>query len=301
MSAASIAELAGRGVIAVEGPDAKGFLDNLITNDMDRLKGAGDAIFAALLTPQGKILFDFFVVQTGSGYLLDVARDKAAELAKRLTFYKLRAKVTVEDRSGDFGVAAVWPVVSDLIAGTSISYADPRNRVAGARVIFEKERETLENLARALGAEVTDRADYERHRIGLGTPDGGADFAYGDAFPHEANMDALDGVDFQKGCFVGQEVVARMQHKTVVRKRVVPIKADGPLASGAEINVGEAVIGTVGTVAGSEGLALLRLDRVVEALDKGQPITCGGAPVTVDDARIKAYREAVANRPVSAL
>lgn len=287
MSQAKIALLDDRGVVRVTGEDATAFLDNLVTNDVTGM-APGTARFAALLTPQGKILFDFFVVRVADGYLLDVARDKAAELAKRLTLYKLRAKVAIDDVSAGYQVGVAWRAAQDPIRDGALFYADPRSEKLGFRfiAIADYAPTTLSSV----GTEPT-ATDYHAHRIALGIPEGGRDYAYGDAFPHEVNMDRLNGVSFTKGCFVGQEVVARMQHKTVVRKRVTRVEAADPLTSGAEVNVGDAVIGSIGSVSGNQGMALLRLDRVIEALDKGEPILAGGQTLTVDRTMLDWYRD----------
>ena len=124
-------------------------------------------------------------------------------------------------------------------------------------------------------------ADYHAHRIALGVPEGGKDYAFGDTFPHEANMDLLNGVSFSKGCFVGQEVVSRMQHRGTARKRVVIVEGDKSLETGVAITAGQATIGTVGSVAGHQGLALVRLDRVEEMQRKGEPITAAGTPLAI--------------------
>ena len=187
-----------RAALTVLGPDASAFLQGLLTNDVQSAK-EGEARFAALLSPQGKILVDFFAVRRADGFWLDVPKALAGELAKRLGFYKLRAKVTIADVSDGFAVAALGPP-----SGAIAVFADPRASGLGARAIVPRE------FADALPSE---RAAYDALRITLGVPEGGVDFAYGDAFPHDVNMDLLHGVDFAKGCYVGQEIVARMQHK----------------------------------------------------------------------------------------
>lgn len=282
--------LADRGVVRVAGADAESFLDNLVTNDVTGMS-PGVARFAALLTPQGKVLVDFLVVRTADGFLLDVARDKAADLVKRLALYKLRAKVEIADLSG---AARVWSDVAQSQAGLVV-FADPRHEGLGTRAIEVREA-TAATSKLAPPSSSDAQTALAAQRIALGVPEGGKDFALGDAFPHEANMDRLNGVSFTKGCFVGQEVVARMQHKTVVRKRVVRIDAKSALTSGTEVKAGDAVIGTLGSVAGTTGLALLRLDRAIEALDKGEAIMAGSQPVTVDAAMLEWYRAEAARK-----
>ena len=294
MSQAKITLLDDRGVVRVTGEDATAFLDNLVTNDVTGMT-PGAARFAALLTPQGKILFDFFVVRTADGYLLDVARDKAAELVKRLTLYKLRAKVEIIDASGGaYDFMAYWEgdtVRHDEPPQGSVVYRDPRHPKLGDRTADRVPGEPEQSRNVRMIKLIRPYDDYHAHRIAFGIPEGGKDYAFGDAFPHEANMDRLNGVSFTKGCFVGQEVVARMQHKTVVRKRVTRVEAADPLTSGAEVNVGDAVIGSIGSVSGNQGLAMLRLDRIIEALDKGQAITADGHPLTVDPDAVRHFRD----------
>jgi tRNA-modifying protein YgfZ len=277
---ARIARLADRGVVRVVGEDAEKLLQGVITGDMERLS-AEPAIHAALLTPQGKILFDFFVVKVPGGFLLETAADKAADLAKRLTMYKLRAKAEIRDVTADYRVLAVWgdnPASHGDTAGT-ISFADPRLPALGLRALAEA-RFASDIAAATNGIEATPE-DYHAHRIALGVPEGGKDYAFGDAFPHEADLDQLAGVSFTKGCFVGQEVVSRMQNRSTVRKRIVPVTGEAPLMPGAEINAGAATIGKVGSAAGTEALALIRLDRAAEAAAKGEKLVAGGVKITL--------------------
>jgi hypothetical protein len=275
MTTIKVAPLNDRGVVRVAGADSAKLLQGLITADMDRLEKQS-AIFGGLLTPQGKILFDFFVVRAEEGYLLETCREKAADLVKRLTFYKLRANVTITDVSEDHSVAALWGGAAPEVAPPVIVYQDPRLAELGWRAIAPQSFDWS-----TVGSIVAPET-YHAHRIAHGVPEGGRDYAFGDTFPHDALFDQMDGVSFQKGCYVGQEVVSRVQHRSTARKRVVPLDGSEPLQPGAEVKAGEAVIGSVGSVAGHRGLALLRIDRVGEALDKGHPITAGGVPVTVN-------------------
>jgi len=288
MSTTIVALLADRGVVSLSGSDADDFLDNLATNDLSG-QGVGEARFAGLLTPQGKILFEFLALRTDEGWLLDTRADRLADFVKRLTMYKLRAKVTLADVSADYGVAAAWGPKPPTIAD-GWCFADPRHDDLGWRLIIPRAK--LESLA---GYAVPESLYHER-RVELGVAEGGFDYVLGDTFPHEANYDRLHGVSFTKGCFVGQEVVARMQNKTVVRKRVTRVSGPGLLATGAEIRVGAAVLGTVGSVAGPHGLALLRIDRAAEAADKGEPLTVGDATIIVDTAALDRYRASAAAR-----
>ena len=287
--------LADRGIVSVTGPDAGKLLGGLITNEMSVLDAA-PALYAALLAPQGKILFDFLVVKTADGFLLDTVRERAGDLAKRLTMYKLRATVEIRDASADFVVGAVWggaPALADAAPGVEV-YADPRLAALGHRVIAPAGT-TGADLATALGGTEATAEAYHAHRIGLGVPEGGRDFAFGDTFPHEALLDQLNGVSFTKGCFVGQEVVSRMQHRTTVRKRVVAVVADAALpAEPAPISVGTAEIGRLGSVAGARALALLRIDRVAEAQRDGVPLTVAGRTVRAEVPAFATFRIEVA-------
>jgi len=273
MRECSIARLPDRTVLRVSGPGAGAFLQGLVTNNVEKVT-ATRAVHAGLLTPQGKILFDFFIVADGESFLLDVAQDKAAALAQRLGFYKLRAAVEITAEP-DFAVAACWGALPQPPAGI-ISYADPRLPELGVRLLVPAGADLA-----ALDCATASESDYHARRIGLGVPEGGRDYSYGDAFPHEAMFDQLDGVDFKKGCFVGQEVVSRMEHRGTARKRIVTIEGEGPLPeSGTEITAGHAAIGTLGSMSGTSGLALLRLDRAEEAEARGDQLRAGDVAVT---------------------
>jgi hypothetical protein len=268
--------LPDRGVIKVAGDGARGFLHGLVSTDMLGLApGAGR--YCALLTPQGKIIADFIVAEAaakdGGGFFLDVPRAQATTLVGRLNLYKLRAKVIVEDLSEILGVLAGWEGTGTTAHG--LSYPDPRLPALGLRVILPPHLAAA--AATELGAALVDRTEYDAHRIALGVPQGGADFGYGDAFPHEADMDQLGGVDFTKGCYVGQEVVSRMEHRGTARSRAVPVHFDGATPeTGAAVSAGGRQVGTMGSAAAGRGVALLRLDRVAEAMTQGEPLVCGG-------------------------
>ncbi|MEC9369175.1 MAG: folate-binding protein [Pseudomonadota bacterium] len=273
MPRCKIAALPDRTVLRVGGEEARKFLQGLVTNDMDRVSG-GKAIHAALLTPQGKILFDFLIVEDQNSFLLDCPREVAAELAKRLTFYRLRAKVEIADMFRTLAVSAIWGAEPQP-ATEGLLFQDPRLAELGYRLIAPPGAET------GYGCESAMDADYHAHRIALGVPEGGRDFAFGDTFPHEADFDQLAGVDFKKGCYVGQEVVSRMHHRANARKRVVPVEGDGPIAAGTQVTAGDFPIGIVGSVTGKSGLALLRLDRAVEALAKGERLRAGTTEISL--------------------
>jgi folate-binding protein YgfZ len=273
--------LPDRGVVKVAGDDARRFLNGLATNDITRL-APGNACYAALLTPQGKIIADFIVAEApvadGGGFFLDCPRALVSTLIQKLNFYKLRAKVICEDPSEVLGVMAVWD--GNGTTGYGLCYADPRLAALGMRVMLPPH--LVAEAAADLGAALAEPAAYEAHRISLGVPRGGEDFSYGDTFPHEADMDQLAGVDFDKGCYVGQEVVSRVEHRNRARNRIVPVAYDErPPASGLPVMAGSREVGTLGSTARGRGLALLRLDRVNDALTEGVALTCDGVPLRV--------------------
>ncbi len=266
--------LSDRGVLRVSGPHAETFLQDIVTNDVTKL-ASGQAGYAALLTPQGKILFDMIIIAVEAegtrAVLIDCERHQASELAKRLGFYKLRAKVTIEDLSDTTAVVAYLDGPAPGASG--ILVRDPRSDALGYRAYVPRE---------AVAGLNTDMSGYETRRIEAGVPKGGVDFAYGDAFPHEANFDRINGVDFNKGCYIGQEVVSRMQHRATTRKRVVKVSFSGDAPPpGTEIKAGDMLIGTMGSSAGRHGLAMVRLDRTEEARVAGVQIRAGETVISI--------------------
>jgi folate-binding protein YgfZ len=267
--------LPDRGVVKVAGDDARRFLNGLLTADIDRVRPRR-AAFAALLTPQGKIIVDCIVAEAesadGGGFFLDCPRALRKTLVDRLTFYKLRARIIVTDLSEGLGVLALWD--GDGATEYGLCFHDPRLPALGTRCLIPPQH--VADAAADLGASLVDALGYEAHRIALGVPRGGLDFVYGDAFPHETDMDQLAGIDFAKGCYVGQEVVSRIEHRGTARKRIVPIAYDGIAPeAGMPVTAGEKAIGTLGSTAAGRGLAMLRLDRVEDALAAGTPLTAG--------------------------
>lgn len=270
---AQAAVLPDRKCLQVSGDDRVNFLQGLATNDIIGLK-ENEGVFAGLLTPQGKVLFDFFVVNTGDVFLLDCAADSADGLLKRLTFYKLRAKVGIEDVSATWRVAAAWGKDALSLADTigALSYRDPRLPDLGWRIFVGELDEQASFKASATA--------YHAMRISLAVPEGGKDYAFGEVFPHEACFDLLHGVDFKKGCYVGQEVVSRMHHRGTARTRVLCVSGESDLpASKVEITADGFAVGRLGSVAGTRGIALARLDRVSEALAKRQQLLAGAVPI----------------------
>jgi folate-binding protein YgfZ len=268
-----------RAVLRITGGDARKFLENIITNDVDKLK-ADDARFAALLTPQGKIVADFFVVgaseEDGGGFLIDAPAALAEDIAKKLGFYKLRAAITVELRP-DLAVAVILDGRANAELG--IVFSDPRHADLGQRIVLPaaEAKSDLENA----GFAVSETGDYHAKRIALGIPEGGKDFVYSDAYPHEADMDQLNGIDFKKGCFIGQEVVSRMERKTTPRSRIVQATFDTAPFPGVPVKAGDKPVGNMGSGVNGKGIALVRLDRVHDALAKGEKITAGGIEISL--------------------
>ncbi|MGC2222928.1 MAG: folate-binding protein [Methylocella sp.] len=268
--------LGDRGIIEVGGADATGFLQRLITNSVLNIP-KGEGRYAGLLTPQGKLLFDFFVVPLPggpeAGYLIDCSGEQTADLVKRLNLHKMRANIAIKDKSEKFAVGAIFG--GEAAAGIEgVFYRDTRGPSMGLRIIAP--RAALAKL------DCADASRYEAHRIAQGVPKGGVDFVHGNAFVHDVNLDLMNGVDFKKGCYVGQEVVARVHYRNSARKRVVKIHFDGPgPGQGTQITAGETNIGHVGSTAGVEGLAMVRLDRLEEARAAGVALKAGDVAVEV--------------------
>ncbi|MEM1103411.1 MAG: folate-binding protein [Pseudomonadota bacterium] len=247
-----ILTLASRAVLRIEGADARAFLQGLITNDIEKARG-DEAVYAALLTPQGKFLFDFFLLEHEGGFLLDTAAERAGDLQKRLTLYKLRADVSIADWSSHWRVEALIGDAESAPA-EGRSYIDPR--------LAELERRRFIEGAAAEASDHEER--YNAHRLKLGVPVSGFDIKPEKSFPLECNLDALNAVDFSKGCYVGQEVTSRTKRRGVVRKRVLAARrgeGGAPFEADAPVTLGEAEIGRMLSFDGAAGLALIRLDR----------------------------------------
>ena len=273
--------LSDRGVVKVAGEDARRFLHGLVTADVTQLS-PGQARFAALLTPQGKIIADFLMTEAdgedGGGFFLDCPRALVESLTQKLTLYRLRTKVSIENLSEQLGVMAAWDGAGTTECG--LVYPDPRLATLGLRCILPPSLAT--EAANELGARLADASAYEAHRIALGIPRGGSDFIYGDAFPHDTGMDQLGGIDFSKGCYIGQEVVSRIEHRGTARTRIVSIVYDGFAPdAGMTVMAGDKTVGTLGSTANGRGVATLRLDRVEDALAAGLPLVAGGVPLRI--------------------
>lgn len=263
--------LSDRKLVHVDGPDAEHFLQNLITANLDGIR-AREARPAALLTPQGKILFDFLISISGeTGYDCDIRADCAEDFIRRLTLYKLRAAVTFE-LLDDVPVMAGW------------QGAAPEGALADMRFPAAARAWRLYGSGPAPDAEMT---GWNALRIAHGVAESGADFALSDVFPHDVLMDKTGGVDFRKGCYVGQEVVSRMQHRGTARRRVATVTAETALpaddgdGSGIAILAGDKAAGSLGTTQGNAGLAIVRTDRIADAMAQNIALTAAGIPVTL--------------------
>jgi folate-binding protein YgfZ len=276
MTQGQIAALKRRGVVAVSGEEAESFLAGLVTNDVTAIPNGG-AGYGGLLSPQGKILFDFIVFRIGGEFLFDLPKSAIADFVKRLGLYKLRAKVAIAALPDRQVVAAWGATIPPAIDG--LAAPDPRLPSLGYRLILP-----ADGPVESAGFETADEVAYDAQRIELGIPEGAIDFTYGEAFPHEADMDQLGGVAFDKGCYIGQEVVSRMEHRGTARRRLIQVRSASPIPpAGAEIVAGEKPVGTIASSSPDHaGLAVVRLDRAKEALDAGVPLLVRGMPVDLD-------------------
>ena len=288
MRQGSFVVLEDRGILAVSGPDRRAFLQGLVSNDVEKI-AADRAIYAALLTAQGKYLHDFIMVAAGDAIWLDAEAGRLADLRRRLSMYRLRAKVTL-DELPDLAVAAVFgdgvcgvldlpeqPGAARPFAG-GVALVDPRLMALGARVILPREdiRETLI----AAGIAEADFAAYDRHRLALGIPDGSRDLIVEKSILLESGFDELNGVDWQKGCYIGQELTARTKYRGLIKKRLMAVRIDGALPPpGTPVMLGEQEAGEMRSGRDGIALALLRLDAVAAA-SAGQPLTSGAARLT---------------------
>ncbi len=262
-----IATLPDRGVLEVAGEDRIAFLQGLVSNDVTEA-APGHAVWAALLTPQGKWLADFLILSDGERLLLDCEREQVPMLAQRLSRFRLRSRVALRDLSGEFAVHAGWggaPLPAGLVAAP-----DPRLPEAGWRALAS---------APLPGVDAT-AEDWDRHRLTLGLPEGSRDLAAEQTVLLEAGFDELHGISWTKGCYMGQELTARTRYRGLLKRRLVPVEVAGPLPPrGTPILAaqgdGTAEVGEMRSGRGDRGMALLRL----EALD-GRRLTCGEAVLT---------------------
>ena len=285
----SFVALEDRGVLAVAGPDARSFLQGVITNDIEKAQ-PGQAIYAALLTPQGRYLFDFFIVELDGVLFLDVAKSRLADLQARLLKYRLRAKVEVDDVSKLFRVIALLgdgPHDSPALHGfegrggpfaAGFCYVDPRYAGIGARALLPTSG--VEALSNA-GFQASDRMAYETLRLHYGIPEGIVDLVQEKSLPLEANLDLLNAVDWNKGCYVGQELTARMRYRALLKKRLLPVEIEGGVPDiGTAVTYDGQDAGEMRTGMGDQGIALLRLEMAAAAVKADRPLMADETKLT---------------------
>lgn len=267
----SNARLEDRAVISVSGPEAEHFLQSILTVDLDTL-AEREVKPGALLTPQGKILFDFLISRTGpDGFRLECREDIAADFHRRLLLYKLRTKAEIS-KPEQAVITIAWK--DDSVSSGTDSAMLRDTRFPQSRV------ERIYGAGPDAGD--SDLAAWHSFRIAGGVAESGSDYQLGDAFPHDVLLDQMSGVGFGKGCYVGQEVVSRMQHRGTARRRILIVSADAPLPGpGTELTAEGKPVGTLGSVSGTQGLAIARIDRVKSAMDNGKEIVAEGVPVTL--------------------
>ena len=284
MAKASFVVLEGRGILAVSGPDRRSFLQGLVSNDVERLMPER-ALYAALLTAQGKYLHDFIMIDRDEEIWLDGERERLPDLKRRLAMYRLRARIALEARpelavAAVFGEGALARLGLAEAAGTArafsggIALADPRLAVLGGRAVAP--RDTMRAALAASGLGEAEAAAYDRHRLARGIPDGSRDLVVEKTVLLEAGFDELNGVDWQKGCYVGQELTARTKYRGLIKKRLFPVRIEGPLpAPGAALLLDGKDAGEMRSSCDGLGLALLRLDAVAEK----RPLIAGGSTI----------------------
>ncbi len=261
--------LLNRGILRLGGPDRAAFLQGLISNDVNRV-APGTAVYACLLTPQGKFLHDFFLAADGESLLIDCEADRREDLARRLRMYKLRSQIDIADATGEFCVVAgLGPLPN---AEAALAFADPRIASLGYRLILP-----LGTDVAALGAPLLPYEIYDRRRIALAVPDGSRDMKVSDAILLENNVDLLSGIAWDKGCYTGQELTARTHYRGLIKKRLVPVRIAGPAPEiGTPIIEDRVEVGEMRSHAGDLGLALVRLER----LRQQRPIALGDTQLT---------------------
>ena len=262
--------LEDRGILAVSGDDRATFLQGLVSNDTSKL-APGQALYAALLTAQGKYLHDFIMVGRDDAIWLDAEAARLADLKRRLSMYRLRAKVAIEELS-DLAVAAVFG--GDL---PDIAVPDPRLPELGGRVILPGD--SLRTTLTGLGLEEADFAEYDTLRLGLGIPDGSRDLVVDKSILLEAGFDELHGVDWQKGCYIGQELTARTKYRGLIKKRLFPVRIDGTAPEpGAILTIDGKEAGEMRSSRGDMGLALVRLENAASPLTAGDTTVRAATP-----------------------
>jgi folate-binding protein YgfZ len=273
--------LEDRGVLAVAGPDRASFLQGLVSNDTAQVSGER-AVYAALLTPQGKYLHDFIMVENSEVIWLDAEAARLGDLKRRLSIYQLRAKVTLDERP-DLAVAVIFGDEAFDLPGEAgaaraldggVAFTDPRLPALGTRAILP--RGQIRQTLSAAGAIEGDFAEYDRLRLSLGIPDGSRDLALDKSILLESGFDELHGIDWNKGCYIGQELTARTKYRGLIKKRLFPVRIDGPAPEpGAIISLDGHEAGEMRSSRDGVGLALLRL----ESVDSGQKLVAGNTSI----------------------
>lgn len=294
MSDKTYEKLDARGLIAVEGPDAKPFLQGLVSNDVNKI-APGRAVYAAFLTAQGKYLHDFFLAQQGEALLIDCEAARLADFKKRLTLYKLRSKVSIAEKGADVGVYALMGANAagalGLAAeagaagalGSGVAFVDPRLAEAGARAILPVAE--ADALLSANGFAKAEAGAYDRLRLSLGLPDGSRDLEIEKSILLENGFDELNGIDWDKGCYMGQELTARTKYRGLIKKRLVPVEIEGPVPpAGTPIMLDGSEVGEMRSGQDGLGLALIRLEHMEKA-----PFVVGDARVTPKKPRWAAF------------
>ena len=277
--------LPARGVLAVTGDDRRSFLQGLVSNDVERA-GADRAVYAAFLTAQGRFLHDFLMVGHDEMLLLDCEADRRDDLRQRLSRYRLRAKVAIEDRTEALAVAVLsGPEAASLAGlgaepgaagpfGGGVAFVDPRLAGLGVRVIAP--RDGIEAALAATGLAAGTADDWDRLRLSLAVPDGSRDMPAEKALLLESNLDELHGIDWRKGCYIGQELTARTKYRGLLKRRLMPVAFDGPAPeAGAAVSFEGKNAGEMRTARDGMGLALLRLDHA-EAAERGEGVLAAG-------------------------
>ena len=302
MAAINFIELDNRGVLVINGADGLDFLQGLLSNDVSQATEER-TVYAALLTPQGKYLHDFFISRSGDSYLIDCESARLMDLAQRLIAYRLRANVELLDATEDWRVVALIgedagaafglandPGVTASLDGGGLVYRDPRPAMPGLRALLPRAQGFA--AMDALGIPAALMADYERVRISAGVPDGSHDMTVGKSTLMEFGFEALNGVDFAKGCYVGQELTARTKYRGLVRRQLMRVKIDGALPPpGTTVMANGKEAGEICSGIENQALALLRLDRSAEAEAEGFPLTAGDATLRLAESTPNGERD----------
>ncbi len=289
MADKSFIALPNRRIINVSGEDAREFLQGLITNDME-LVSENRAVFAALLTPQGKYLHDFFIIENKHEFYIDCEKDRVEDLIERFSRYRLRARVSIQDTGVELTVYALTGKIKTLVDGLSmgegrtkpfadgIVFEDPRTPALGERAIIPSSMGN--DCFEQLGFLELPLSDYDSLRYTLAIPQGSPEIVPEVSFPMEYGFDRLNGVSFSKGCYVGQEVTVRMKNRDLVKKDLVPVRIEGNLNEKEnKIYLGDTLAGELRGICGDLGLALIRKEHLDRALTKGSTLQINGSRV----------------------